>query len=557
MSLIVTPEWIDVAAQELASIRTALSEVSESIAASTTQIAPAAADEVSRAIAAMFGGLGEEFQAVSARTQAFHGEFVRALNSSVGAYLNSETAIVERLLATAAPAATTALPAASILDDLTALLLNPAALLSGPAGLLGSLGQFNPAGLLGGLGLPSLNALLPGVVGPAPGPTPVSLAAITGPYERLFNNTIANLQSLGNGLAANPFPFLRQFVANQISYGQIFTSAFANAGQHLSSGAANMVLADLAPIASIPARIGQNFVNVLSTVTDFSYSVGTNINPLTVGLNQLGAMELGAAFFGFPIALGIDALGSPVTTGSAIVSVGNAFANAVQSGDGFGALVSILTAPAVVTDGFLNGQVTFGLSLPGVTLPLAGGVGGVTVPLTAQIPFGGILTPLDVTTLVSDPLGSPTPLLSAPLGGTPTGGLLPGLLLYAPQQLAQAIGAPPITGPLVPLPEVVLPGIGSLPTLGGLLGGLSAPLPGLASLPALPDLGSLLGGLPPLPDLGSLLGGLPALPDLGSLLGGVPALPDLGSLLGGALSLPGLPGFPPLPGPSSPPSLPF
>ncbi|OBK12508.1 hypothetical protein A5636_10775 [Mycobacterium asiaticum] len=507
----------------MAGIRSALTEVSETVAASTTSIAPAAADEISAAIARVFGQFGEEFQAISTRTQAFHGQFLRALNSSVAAYLNSETAIVESLLAAAAPAAAGALPAASILDGLTGAL--------NPGGLLGGLGLLT-GGLPGLPALPNLNALLPGLIGPAPGPTPVSLAAITGPYERLVSNTINNLQSLGNGLAANPFPFLRQFITNQSNYGHIIATAFSDAGQHLSAGAgAATILADLAPIASIPARIGQNFVNVLSTLTDFSYSVGTNINPLTVGLNQLGTMELGAAFFGFPIALGIDAIGSPITTGSAIVSVASAFGSAIQSGDGFGALVAVLTAPAVVTDGFLNGQVSFGLSLPGVSLPLVGGVGGVTVPLTAQIPLGGILTPLDVTTLVSNPLASPTPLLSVPLGGTPTGGILPGLLLYAPQQLAEAIGAPPILGPLVPLPEVVLPGIGSLPNLAGVVDGLRGVLGGLGGLP---DLGGLLGGLGGLPDLGGVLGGLGGLP-------GLPALPGLPPLLPGLPSLPGLP----------------
>lgn len=164
MSFVIAPDWVQSAAQDLAGIRSALSEASESITASTTAIAPAAADEVSGIIAAMFGGLGEEFQLISAQAQAFHANFVKTLNSSVGAYLNAETAIVEQLLAGGAPAAAAALPAASILDGL----LNPGGLLGGSGGVLGSVGLFSPGGLLGGLGLPGLNGLLPGVVGPAP-----------------------------------------------------------------------------------------------------------------------------------------------------------------------------------------------------------------------------------------------------------------------------------------------------------------------------------------------------------------------------------------------------
>lgn len=439
MSVFIAPEWVESAARELSGIRSAIAQVSQSIASSTTAIAPAAADEVSAAIAAMFDDLGREYQALSARTQAFHAEFVKTLNSGVGAYAATEIANAERTLANSVAAAVTA-PAASILDGI---------------------GVFPP-----------LQSLLPGIFGPVPGPTPPSLAAITGPYEALVSNTVTNLQSLGNGLAANPFPFLRQFITNQSNYGQIIATALTDAGQHLSNGAAaTQILADLAPIASIPARIGQNAVNVLATLTDFSYSFGVNFaDPL----------QIGSAFFGLPIALGIDAMGSPITTANAIAAVGAAFSSAVQSGDGFGAAVAILTAPAVVTNGFLNGQVTLGLTLPGVTLPAAGGLSSLTVPLHASIPVGGLLTPLSTVTVNVDPLPG-NPIVSVPMGGTPTGGILPGFLLYAPQQLAQAIGAPPLPSPLLPLPHITVPGLPNL-------------LGGLGSLPSLPGLPPLLGG---------------------------------------------------------------
>lgn len=491
MSFAIATEWVQSASEELSGIRNTILQVSESIAGHTTDIAPAAADEISAAIADLFGGIGREYQVLSAQTGAYHARFVEALNSSVGAYLSAEAANVGL-------AAATALPAASILDSLGGLLP----------------------------GLPSLNALLPGVVGPAPGPTPVSLTAITGPYESFFTNTIANLQSLGNGIAANPFPFLRQFIANQVSYGGIVTSAFSHG--------------DLAMLASIPARFGQNFVNVFSTLTDFSFSVGTNINPfaavnpLTHLSQNITNLQLGAAFFGLPIALGIDLIGSPINTGSAIISVVSALANAVQNGDGFGALVAVLTAPAVVANGFVNGEILINVGLPGVTLPLVGGVGGITVPLTGGIPLGGILTPLSTTTLYVNPLGSPQSLLSVPLGGTPTNGIVPGLLLYAPQQLATAIGAPPAYAPLIPVPVITLPGIGTLPSLAGVVAGLGGVLGGLGGLTGgLSSLGSLLGGLVP-----GLNGGVPGL--LGGVLGGGGLLGGTGGLLGGGGGLLGL-----------------
>lgn len=468
VSVFVVPEWFENAAQELSGLRSAIAQASESIAGSTTAIAPAAADEVSSAIATMFGDLGQEFQALSAQTQAFHAEFVRTLNSSVGAYLGAEIANAERVFAGIAPSLAVA-PAASILDSIPGL--------GNLGGLLGGFG-----GLLNGVGaFPSLQSLLPGIVGAMPGSTPPSLAAITGPYERLVSNTVTNLQNLGNGLAANPFPFLRQFVTNQSNYGHIIAAALTSAGEHLNGGApATQILTDLVPIASIPGRIGQNAVNVLSTLTDFSYSFG---------VNNADPLEIGSAFFGLPIALGIDAIGSPITTANAIASVGAAFSSAVQSGDGFGAAVAVLTAPAVVTDGFLNGQYTWGVTLPGVPLPLLGGLPALTVPLHASIPFGGILTPLSTVTVNVDPLPG-NPVVSVPMGGTPTGGILPGLLLYAPQQLAQAIGAAPLPNPLLPLPQITVPG---LPSLGSLLPGFSLPsLPGLTGSPLPPLLGGFL-----------------------------------------------------------------
>ena len=96
MSVLIAPEWVESAAQELSGIRSAITQASQSIIGSTTAIAPAAADEISTAIAAMFGDLGREFQALNAQTQAFHADFVRTLNSSVNAYLGAEIANAER-----------------------------------------------------------------------------------------------------------------------------------------------------------------------------------------------------------------------------------------------------------------------------------------------------------------------------------------------------------------------------------------------------------------------------------------------------------------------------
>jgi hypothetical protein len=51
-----------------------------------------AEDEVSAAIAAVFSGLGQGFQALGAQAAAFHDQFVQALNAGAGVYAATEAA---------------------------------------------------------------------------------------------------------------------------------------------------------------------------------------------------------------------------------------------------------------------------------------------------------------------------------------------------------------------------------------------------------------------------------------------------------------------------------
>ncbi|OBG41090.1 hypothetical protein A5672_12960 [Mycobacterium alsense] len=117
MSYVVTaPEQVQAAARQLAGIRSLLAESAAGAAGPTTAIVPAAADQVSAAISAMFGTFGEEFQSLSAQAQAFHAEFVAAMNAGAGAYLGAEAANAEALLgsALAAPGQERPPPRASV-----------------------------------------------------------------------------------------------------------------------------------------------------------------------------------------------------------------------------------------------------------------------------------------------------------------------------------------------------------------------------------------------------------------------------------------------------------
>ncbi|VBA44007.1 PE-PGRS family protein PE_PGRS26 [Mycobacterium innocens] len=92
-SVIAAPEAIAVASGDLTGIGEAIKGAAAAAAPSTTGIIAAAGDEVSAAIAGLFGGYAREFQALSAQTTTlFHAEFVRALSAAGAAYAAAEAA---------------------------------------------------------------------------------------------------------------------------------------------------------------------------------------------------------------------------------------------------------------------------------------------------------------------------------------------------------------------------------------------------------------------------------------------------------------------------------
>jgi hypothetical protein len=91
MSYLVTvPELVSVAASDLARIGSTLSDANAAAAGPTTGLLAAGEDEVSAAIAALFSGHGQAFQAISAQAAAFHDRFVQLLTSGAGSYAATE-----------------------------------------------------------------------------------------------------------------------------------------------------------------------------------------------------------------------------------------------------------------------------------------------------------------------------------------------------------------------------------------------------------------------------------------------------------------------------------
>jgi hypothetical protein len=99
MSFVVAaPEMVTNAATSLAGIGSTVSAANAAAAAPTTVVVAAAGDQVSAAVASLFSGHAQQYQALSAEAAAFHSQFVQTLNAGAGAYAAAESANVQQFL---------------------------------------------------------------------------------------------------------------------------------------------------------------------------------------------------------------------------------------------------------------------------------------------------------------------------------------------------------------------------------------------------------------------------------------------------------------------------
>ncbi|MBW0019585.1 MAG: PE-PPE domain-containing protein [Mycobacterium sp.] len=91
-NLITTPEMLATAATDIDGIRSAITTASSTAAGPTTGVLAAAEDEVSTAIAELFGSYGQEYQGLVAQAAAFHTEFTQALAGAGNVYAEAESA---------------------------------------------------------------------------------------------------------------------------------------------------------------------------------------------------------------------------------------------------------------------------------------------------------------------------------------------------------------------------------------------------------------------------------------------------------------------------------
>jgi PE family len=565
MSFVVaSPDPVQSAARDLAGIRSSLAEATATVAGPTTGIASAAQDEVSIAISSLFGGYGEQFQALSAQASAFHEEFVNLLNTGAGAYLGTEIENAAQTLLGGGGAG-------QIFGNLEVNLGGGVTAIQngGAAGFVSGGIQADLHGISGAIaGAPAASAgqIQTGAQGfsqaiagfetqfgaLATGGAPGLITgfntfanAVAAPYQALVVNTVNNLQTIGGTFIGNPLPFLhllatnqsgyaqtiataiqtgiqtgelanlpatiqagfqnllafnavpymQLFINQQIGYAQTIVTSLQSAAQDFATGVGALpaafqagfqafaagdvqggvidiatgfrnlfftglsssfhvdpltydigivtitptgVLGDLLPILGIPGQMAQNFTNfippsIAHQVAQNFTNLLTTVTSTSTTANMLAPNGAIPLTLGLPLTLAVDLIGSPVTTTYAIGASASAFINAVQTGNVSGALGSLLDAPAVVANGFLNGQAT--LNLPSVVIEP--NMGGLT-----SLPLGGILTPLNYGSIVGVLPGFGD--LPFPTSGTTFGGIVPGLLNYLPQRLAEAIGAPPI-----------------------------------------------------------------------------------------------------------------
>ncbi len=90
--VIAEPEIVVAAAKDLSNIASTLDAANLAAAGPTTRVLVAGADEVSTAIATLFGAHAQAFQTASAEAAAFHAQLAQALRASAASYASAEAA---------------------------------------------------------------------------------------------------------------------------------------------------------------------------------------------------------------------------------------------------------------------------------------------------------------------------------------------------------------------------------------------------------------------------------------------------------------------------------
>ena len=99
--MFVSPDVVAASATDVANIGATISDADAAAAALTTELVPAAEDEISAAIAGLFGTYARDYHALVAQAAAFHDRFMQAVNASARSYVAAESANAAALFQTA------------------------------------------------------------------------------------------------------------------------------------------------------------------------------------------------------------------------------------------------------------------------------------------------------------------------------------------------------------------------------------------------------------------------------------------------------------------------
>lgn len=333
-------ELLQSATQDLAGIGSSLADAAAAVCGPTTGVAAAAEDEISIAIASLFGSFGEQFQAVSGQAQAFHGQFVNLMNSSVGAYASAEVANAQQTL-------------------------------------------------LGGLGTPGAAAAVAASVDPITRWEQV-FATTSQNAQKVFGAWDAGVTTFANGvshgfsqLATNPAAFvgnLQTAAQSAFLVGSPYETALA-VTQHTLGG----TTATIGPPPDNPVFVDDAHGEVYRGYIEGFLPAGF------AGTLVHGALDFAASPFGGIVG---GAVGPLVAPGVALWnSAGSVFAD-FTGGNLTGALYGVLNTPANVVDGFFNGA-TLNLDpfAPLANQLIVGTTGGTEQITGLSYGFGGLFSP--------------------------------------------------------------------------------------------------------------------------------------------------------------------
>jgi len=96
-SVFVVPDMLETAAADVARIGSAVTAGNLAAAIPTAELAAAGADEVSAAIAAVFGAHAQEFQASAAQATTYYEQFVRTMSAAAASYAATEATVATSL----------------------------------------------------------------------------------------------------------------------------------------------------------------------------------------------------------------------------------------------------------------------------------------------------------------------------------------------------------------------------------------------------------------------------------------------------------------------------